>query len=250
MLELFGYSFSYAGLMLLFLVAFFIGMAKTGVHGISMFAVPLLAIMFGGKHSAGLMLPMLIMADFFAVKYYHRHANWGYLLKLFPSAAVGVLVGTWLGNVIDDHVFRSVMSAIIFASLGIMLWMEKGNKESIPDYLWFALLMGLLGGVTTMIGNLAGSVMALYLLSMRLPKNEYIGTVAWFFLAINLFKVPFHVFSWQSINVDSFRLNLICLPFIALGAWCGIWLVKRIPEKYYRWLVIVMTGTASIIMLF
>ena len=250
MLELFGYSFSYAGLMLLFLVAFFIGMAKTGVHGISMFAVPLLAIMFGGKHSAGLMLPMLIMADFFAVKYYHSHANWGYLLKLFPSAAVGVLVGTWLGNVIDDHVFRSVMSAIIFASLGIMLWMEKGNKESIPDYLWFALLMGLLGGVTTMIGNLAGSVMALYLLSMRLPKNEYIGTVAWFFLAINLFKVPFHVFSWQSIDVDSFLLNLICLPFIALGAWCGIWLVKRIPEKYYRGLVIVMTGTASLVMLF
>jgi hypothetical protein len=249
MLELFGYSLSYSSLMLLFLVAFFIGMAKAGVHGISMFAVPLLAIMFGGKNSTGLMLPMLIMADLFAVKYYHRHANWGYLLKLFPSAAVGVLVGTWLGNVIDDNVFRSVMSAIIFTSLGIMLWMEKGNKESIPDYVWFALLMGLLGGITTMIGNLAGSVMALYLLSMRLPKNEYIGTAAWFFLIINLFKVPFHVLSWKSIDINSFLLNLICLPFIALGAWCGIWLVKRIPEKYYRWLVIAMTGAASFIML-
>ena len=249
MLELFGYSLSYTSLMLLFLVAFFIGMAKAGVHGISMFAVPLLAIMFGGKNSTGLMLPMLIMADFFAVKYYHRHANWGYLLKLFPSAAVGVLVGTWLGNVIDDNVFRSVMSAIIFTSLGIMLWMEKGNKELIPDYVWFALLMGLLGGITTMIGNLAGSVMALYLLSMRLPKNEYIGTAAWFFLIINLFKVPFHVLSWKSIDINSFLLNLICLPFIALGAWCGIWLVKRIPEKYYRWLVIAMTGAASVIML-
>jgi uncharacterized membrane protein YfcA len=91
--------------------------------------------------------------------------------------------------------------------------------------------------------------MALYLLSMRLPKNEYIGTAAWFFLAINLFKVPFHIISWQSIDTNSFLLNLICLPFIALGAWCGIWLVKRIPEKYYRWLVIGMTGTASILML-
>jgi uncharacterized membrane protein YfcA len=127
--------------------------------------------------------------------------------------------------------------------------MEKGNKGSIPDYLCFAVLMGLLGGITTMIGNLAGPVMALYLLSMRLPKNEYIGTAAWFFLAINLFKVPFHIFSWQSIDVNSLMLNLICLPFIALGAWCGIWLVKRIPEKYYRWLVIAMTGTASIFML-
>lgn len=250
MFELFGYTMNYTTLALLFLVAFFIGMAKTGVHGISMFAVPLLAIIFGGKASSGVMLPMLIMADFFAVKYYHRHANWHYLMKLFPSAAVGVLIGTWLGNVIDDQVFRSVMSVIIFASLAIMLWMEKGNKESIPDYLWFALLMGLLGGITTMIGNLAGSVMALYLLSMRLPKNEYIGTAAWFFLAINLFKVPFHVFSWHSIDVNSFMLSVISLPFIALGAWSGIHIVKRIPEKHYRWLVIGMTGAASILMLF
>lgn len=249
MLELFSYSLSYSSLALLFLVAFFIGMAKTGVHGISMFAVPLLAIMFGGKLSAGLMLPMLIMADLFAVKYYHRHANWYFLFKLFPSAAIGVLVGTWLGNVIDDQVFKTIMSVIIFISLGLMLWMEKANKESIPDYLWFALLMGFTGGVTTMVGNLAGSVMALYLLSMRLPKNEYIGTAAWFFLAINLFKVPFHLFSWESIDLNSFLLNLISLPFIALGAWAGIIIVKRIEEKYYRWLVIGMTGLASVLML-
>ena len=121
MLELFGYSLSYLSLALLFLVAFFIGMAKTGVHGISMFAVPLLAIMFGGKGSSGLMLPMLIMADLFAVKYYHRHANWGYLFKLFPSAAVGIVVGTWVGNEIDDQVFKTVMSVIIFISLLLIL---------------------------------------------------------------------------------------------------------------------------------
>ena len=250
MLEIFGFSLSLTSLGLLFLVAFFVGMAKTGIHGTAMFAVPLLALIFGGKASAGVMLPMMIMADLFAVKYYHRHANWHYLIKLFPSAAVGVLVGTWLGNVIDDQVFRTVMSIIIFASLAIMLWMEQGDKDKIPDYLWFALLMGLLGGITTMIGNLAGSVMALYLLSMRLPKNEFIGTAAWFFLAINLFKVPFHVFSWETIDFNSLMLNLICLPFIAFGAWTGIVIVKRIAEQHYRWLVIGMTGVAAILMLY
>ena len=249
MLELFGYTLSYSTFALLMLVAFFIGMAKTGVHGSSMFAVPLLAIIFGGKMSAGLMLPMLIMADLFAVKYYHRHADWSYLLKLFPSAAIGVLIGTGLGNMINDEVFRTVMSVIIFISLAIMLWMEKANKDQIPDYLWFAVLMGTLGGITTMIGNLAGSVMALYLLSMRLPKNVYIGTSAWFFLAINLFKVPFHIISWHSISWNSFYLNLLCLPAIALGAWAGVWIVKRIAEKYYRWLVISMTAVAAGFML-
>ncbi|MFT5676402.1 MAG: putative membrane protein YfcA [Paraglaciecola sp.] len=248
MFELFSYSLSFTSLALLFLVAFLIGMAKTGVSGTAMFAVPLLAAIFGGKESAGLMLPMLIMADLFAVKYYHRHANWNYLVKLFPSAAAGVLVGTLLGNHIDDQMFRLSMGIIIFISLAIMLWMETSGNEKIPDYLWFAILMGFLGGVTTMIGNLAGAVMALYLLSMRLPKNEYIGTAAWFFLIINLFKVPFHIFSWQTISLDSFFLNLTGLPFITLGAFCGIWIVKRIPIKQYRWLILLMTGVAAIFM--
>lgn len=248
MLELFSYSLDYQTFALLLLAAFLIGMAKTGVSGVAMFAVPIMALIFGGKMSSGLMLPMLIMADLFAVKYYHRHANWSYLAKLFPSAAIGVVLGTWLGNYVDDELFRLIMSVIIFVSLGIMLWMEKANKEKIPDYMWFAILMGLLGGITTMIGNLAGAVMALYLLSMRLPKNEYIGTAAWFFLVINLFKVPFHVVSWQTIDFNSFLLNLLGLPFIALGAYCGIQIVKRIPDKQYRWLVLAMTAIAAVFM--
>lgn len=223
-------------------------MAKTGVSGTTMLSVPIMALIFGGKVSSGLMLPMLIMADLFAVKYYHRHANWNYLIKLFPSAAVGVVIATFIGNNIDDELFKLIMGAIIFFSLAIMLWMETANKDKIPDYLWFAILMGTLGGITTMIGNLAGSVMALYLLSMRLPKNEFIGTAAWFFLVINVFKVPFHVYSWETITFDSFLLNLVGLPFIALGAFCGFKIVQRISDKNYRWFVIAMTAIAAIYM--
>ena len=87
--------------------------------------------------------------------------------------------------------------------------------------------------------------MAVYLLSMRLPKNEFIGTAAWFFLVINLFKVPFHVFVWETISWQSVKLNLIALPVIIAGVYLGIWLVKRINEKYYRWLVIGMTLLAA-----
>lgn len=250
MIDLFNHSLNFSTWTLLFLVAFFIGMAKTGVHGVSMFAVPVLAILFGAKASTGLMLPMMVIADLFAVKYYHRHANWNYLLKLFPSAAVGIFIGTWFGNLLDEALFTNIMSIIIFASLFIMIWMKRTHKSVIPNNTGFAIFMGLLGGVSTMIGNLAGPIMALYLLSMRLPKNEYIGTAAWFFLAINLFKVPFHVFSWQTIDIHSVQLNLVSIPFIALGAWSGIWIVKRVPDKQYRWLVIAMTGVAAVFMLF
>lgn len=249
MIELFSFQLSYLEIALLALSAMLFGMAKTGISGAAMLAVPIAAVFFGGKLSSGILLPIMIMADLFAVAYFNRHAKWQQLWRLFPTAAVGVVIGTYLGNLIDDDTFRQIMGTVIFVSLGIMIWREKSSNASVPNNMWFAIVMGLTGGVTSMIGNLAGSIMALYLLSIRLPKNEFIGTAAWFFFVLNLFKVPFHVFTWQTITFDSLKLNLLTLPFVALGAYLGMQIVKRIPEQAFRWLIIATTAVAAVFML-
>lgn len=248
MIELFGYSLTYQSLIFFLIVGVLVGMSKTGVHGANMLAVPLLAVIFGGKASSGLMLPVLIMADFFGVSYYHRHAEWRYLWKLFPWAILGILAGTYFGQMIDDQMFRTIMGIIIFISLIVMVWMERSSRKNIPDYLWFAALMGIIAGFTTMVGNLAGSAMALYLLSMRMPKNEFIGTAAWFFLCVNIFKVPFHIWIWETISWQSFALDLLLLPCIAIGAYLGINIIKKISDLYFRWFIIAMTAVAAVFM--
>lgn len=250
MISLFSYELSYLSLAMFMLTGMLIGMAKTGVHGMGMIAVPLLASTFGGKDSSGLMLPMLIMADIFGVAYYHRHAEWKYLIKLFPWAIVGVILGTWTGNYIDDQLFRTIMGIIIFVSLGAMVWLERASKDKIPDYWWFAMLLGIVAGFTTMVGNLAGSAMALYLLSMRMPKNQFIGTAAWFFMAVNWFKVPFHIWSWDTISVNSVLLDLMVLPMIAIGAYLGIKVIKKVSDQGFRWFIMIMTAVAAVFMVF
>jgi len=100
-----------------------------------------------------------------------------------------------------------------------------------------------------MVGNLAGPVMALYLLAMRFPKNQFIGTAAWFFLVINLIKVPFHVFAWNTITINSFMLTAMLIPAVGAGAYIGIWVVGKINEKLYRWFIIFMTAVAALAML-
>ena len=108
-------------------------MAKTGVAGIGMLIVPILATIFGGKSSAGILLPMLSMADIFAVNYYHRHAEWKYILKLLPSTVVGVLIGLFVGNMINDEQFKHLMAMLIILGLAIMIWRERKNTvEAIP----------------------------------------------------------------------------------------------------------------------
>ena len=230
-------------------VALLLGMAKTGVHGAGMLSVPLLAIAFGGKASSGLMLPMLLVADVFGVWYYHRHASFKHLKILFPWAAAGIIAGSIAGNFISEEIFRVIMVTTIFSSLAIMIWMEMGGREEIPDNILLGIGAGFLGGFTSMIGNLAGTVMAVYFLSMRLPKNNFIGTAAWFFLVINWFKVPFHVWVWHTISGDSWLLALALIPIILAGAYLGILLVKKMNDRTYRWFIVGMTFVAAIVMM-
>ncbi len=219
-----------------------IGMSKTGVPGVSTIVVPILALIFGGKPSTGLLLPILIMADIFGVSYYSRHANWGHLLKALPWAFAGIFLAMWYGKNLDDRQFKNMMAILIFGGVVIMLWRDRGkNKDKVPTHWSFAALMGLLGGFTTMMGNAAGAVMAIYLLALRLPKNEYIGTAAWFFFIVNVFKVPLHIFSWHTITLNSFLLDLMALPAVAIGAFLGIKIIKKIPTQSYRIFVIVIT---------
>lgn len=250
MITLFSFELSYLQVAFVLSVALLTGMAKTGVHGAGMLSVPLLANVFGGQLSSGIMLPMLVMADVFGVWYYHRHASWYHLKILFPWAAAGVVLGTITGSYINDHVFKIVMAATILVSVAIMLWLEKlGTPDNIPKNKAFGATTGVAGGFTSMVGNLAGSVMSVYLLSVRLPKNAFIGTTAWFFLVVNWFKVPFHVFAWHTISWNTLLLDLLTLPAIILGAYLGILLVRQLTDTMYRWFIIGMTLIAAIGML-
>lgn len=226
-----------------------IGMSKVGVPGVSMIVVPVLAYIFGGKSSTGVLLPILIMADIFGVGYYRRHAEWKYLVRILPWAFAGILLALWVGTLVNDEQFKDMIAALVFVCIGLMLWKDRNkNGHFFPDHWWFAASMGLLGGFATMIGNVAGPIFAIYLLAMHLPKNSFIGTGAWFFLLINLFKFPLHVFVWKTITIPSLILDLTTLPAIAAGAFLGIKLVKLIPEQTYRLAVIVLTALSAFLL--
>lgn len=231
--------------------AMLIGMSKVGVPGVSLIAIPVLAFIFGGRASTGILLPVLMMADWFGVGYYHRHAQWKYLLKMLPWAFAGIALALWVGQIVNDNWFKNIMAVLVFICIGLMLWEERRKDDTsiFPDKWWFAAAMGILTGFATMIGNVSGPIFAIYLLAMRLQKNKFIGTSAWFFLIINLTKFPLHIFIWKTINLSTLKLDLILLPGIFAGAVLGIWLVKKIPDKTYRSFVIAVTALSAFLLL-
>jgi len=236
---------------LLFICALLIGMSKTGIQGITLLAIPLMAINFGAKPSTGLILPMLCFSDIIAVLYYRRTAEWKYIWKLLPSAVAGFFLAIAVDKMIPADEFRRLMAICIFIGIAVMFWTERTGKNSkMFSAWWYAPLFGLMGGFTTMIGNAAGPVMAVYLLSMRLPKYSFVGTSAWFFLVVNYLKIPLQVFVWENISATTLLLNTITIPFMIIGAVMGIYFVKKVPEKSYRIFIIAVTILSTVMLLF
>jgi uncharacterized membrane protein YfcA len=135
--------------------------------------------------------------------------------------------------------------------LGINYWRTrtKGKDAQIPTQWWFAVGLGFMAGVTTMMANAAGPIMIIYLLAMKLPKIEFVGTGAWFFFVVNWLKVPFST-KLDLMTAASVKLDLMMLPFIAIGAVMGIFFLKRIPQKAFTAVVQILAVAAAIKLLF
>ncbi|HOZ97203.1 MAG TPA: sulfite exporter TauE/SafE family protein [Niabella sp.] len=232
--------------LLLSLAAFFIGLSKAGLKGMDMLNITIMALVLGGKASTGVVLPLLCFADLMTVKYYHRHAEWIHFRKLIPWMIVGVLIGVFVGEKMNESTFRKMMAVIILITIFIMLFFEYRKKATIPTRPEFAISMGLVSGFTTMIGNLAGAFSNLYFLALRMSKNNFIGTAAWIFLAINYFKLPFQIFYWKNITINSLKTDLLLIPSLIIGFVLGIKIVALIKDDSYRKLIILMTFIGAI----
>ncbi|AIY12520.1 MULTISPECIES: sulfite exporter TauE/SafE family protein [Cellulophaga] len=235
---------------LAFLAAIILGISKSGIKGIAIIIVTLMAIAFGARESTGLIVPLLIVGDIFAVIYYNRHAQWKYIIRFLPWMISGVLIGVVIGKDLDEQAFKFGMAFIILGSVLMMYWWDRRKSKSVPTHWAFAGFTGIMAGITTMIGNLAGAFSNIFFLAMRLPKNEFIGTAAWLFFIVNVFKLPFHIFVWKTITTDTLLINLKLAPGIIIGLFIGVRLVKIIKDDFYRKMILILTALGALLILF
>lgn len=144
------------------MTALLVGFSKTGIGGVMMMAIPILASTFGGRDSTGIMLPMLVAGDIIAVWYYRKSVNWNNVFKPLPWALAGLLLGVVIGNYISDKTFIILIGVIVLLCLSALIYMEKRGKDfNVPDAAWFYILVGILSGFASMIGNAAGPIFSI-----------------------------------------------------------------------------------------
>lgn len=224
-----------------------IGLSKSGLSGTATLNVVLMAQVFGAKASVGLVLPLLIAADFMGFWINRKAGSWRPVAAMAPPAIAGVVAGWWCLDVIDNATARVVIGWLIIGLLLFKLLLDWKRQEllALTEHHGFAWSMGFTAGVTTMLANAAGPVMTIYLLSRRLDKREHVGVFTRFFLFINLFKVPFSA-QLGIIHGRSLMTNLVLLPAVVLGILAGWQVLRRLPQKGFEWLLFVLTLLAAV----
>lgn len=226
--------------------ALFIGMAKAGLSGCGLVSVLLFAEAFGAKSSTGVVLPLLIAADFMGYFLLRSGGRWRQIIPLVPPAIVGVIIGWWLLDKLDNHLAKLTIGWLILSLLALKLLLDwkRHQLQALHRHHGFTWALGIAAGVTTMLANAAGPVMTVYLLAKRFDKSEYLGVFTRFFLFINLFKVPFSA-QIGLINGPSLLTNLLLIPVVALGAFLGWRLVKVMSQRVFEWVVFVFALVAA-----
>lgn len=225
--------------------ALLVGLSKTGISGLGMLAVVLFAQIMPAKQATGVVLPLLCVGDIFAVTLYRQHARWHYLWRLFPWTAAGVLTGYVAMDRLSEAQARILIGGIVLVLVGVHLVRRRTGGHEAEHGAWFAPTIGILAGFTTLVANAAGPLMTIYLLAMRLPKMDFVGTAAVFFLLLNLFKVPFMV-DLGLINAASFTLNLLLIPAVLIGGLIGRIVIQRINQRWFENIALLLAMLAGL----
>ncbi|MFG3127224.1 sulfite exporter TauE/SafE family protein [Streptomyces tendae] len=227
--------------------ALLVGFSKTAVSGANTVSLAIFAAVLPARASTGILLPILIAGDVLAVLTYRRHAHWPTLWRLFPAVGVGVVVGTVFLVWADDAVVRTSIGAILLFMAGVTVWRRRrADAAEQPDEVTSrtgrvkARSYGVLGGFTTMVANAGGPVMSMYLLSAGFRKLGFLGTSAFFFLIVNVSKLPFSA-GLGLIDGHSLLLDAVLVVFVVPGAFLGKWAVNRINQRLFERLVIAAT---------
>jgi uncharacterized membrane protein YfcA len=224
--------------------ALMIGLAKTGVPGLAALTVPLMVFTVGdSRYSAAWTAPLLIVGDVFAVWYWRRHAEARELFSLVPWVAAGMLLGGAALR-IDDAMLRRVLGGLVLTMV-LLTWLQRRRPTALQR--GPASIYGIVAGFATTIANAAGPVMTSYLLLKRMPKERLVATGAWFFLTVNLSKLPIYAAS-DRLSAASLTYDAVMAPLVVIGALGGFGLLRRIPQRVFETVTLGLASVSALLL--
>ncbi|MDP5218130.1 sulfite exporter TauE/SafE family protein [Ruegeria sp. 2205SS24-7] len=233
------------------LAALLLGLSKGGVPMIALLSVPLMSLFMDPARAAGLLLPLYIVADCYAVYLFRRAFSARNLKILLPGAMCGVLIGFFAVSFVPGDAVKLLVAGIGIAYLinALRGRFAKQEPPARPADLPRGIFWGTLAGLTSYISHAGGPPFQAYVLPQRLDKMVYLGTVTIFFTIVNLLKLPPYILAEQ-VTLNSASQAIWLAPLALAGAWSGAAISRALPERLFFLLVEIALALVSLKLLY
>jgi len=235
-------------------VTLLIGIGKTGFGGgLVAIATPLMSLTISVAEAAALLLPMLIIADVFAVRHYHDKVDAKNIRILLPAAIIGIVIGAFFFNSFSDKDRILKFSIGVIAVAFVIFQFGKAaifNNLSNTKPSWtLGSIIGCFAGFTSTLAHVGGPPISIYLLPQGMHRTIYVGTSAIFFFVVNLLKLVAY-FILGIITTGNLTIVLLLLPILYLGTLAGVWMLKRFNQVWFNriiYILLFLTGIQLIL---
>ncbi|MBP7690719.1 MAG: sulfite exporter TauE/SafE family protein [Anaerolineales bacterium] len=226
------------------LLGFCIGLAKGGFNVLSAILTPLLSLVLPVSLAVGVLLPMLMVGDALAVYSYWREWDGRLVRRMLPAGVVGALAGTFLLTYLSANTLRVTLAVFVLLIVLYKLASDRIAHWRYQPRGWHAPAAGLVAGVASGMFNNGGPVFNSFLLLQALPPRSYIATTAVYFALLNLLKVPGFLYTGV-LDVPRLLALWWVFPFIPVGLLAARWLILRVDQKTFEWIIIGLLVFAS-----
>jgi uncharacterized membrane protein YfcA len=233
------------------LVALLIGFAKGGLGGtLGGLATPLMALVMPANQVIGLLLPILIIADIFAVTSYWKQWDWRLILLMMPGAVLGVTLGTYFITNAPTKTLKTALGVIVLLfALYKMLEAQLFRTLTYRAKDWHGMFAGTVAGFSSALAHTGGPPVSIYLLMRQVPTHIFNATSALFFAILNWVKVPYYFYA-QLFDFQSLRSLILLLPLLPLGVWAGKWAADKVSQAAFERVIVVLLAVTSLLLIF
>lgn len=227
------------------ILGFMIGFAKGGFNALGALLTPILSLVLPVASAVGVLLPMLIVGDVFAVYMYWKEWDLKLIRRMLPAGIVGALAGTFLLSSVSPSGLRIVLGIFVLVSVAYKFLSDRIQSIRYKPRAWHAPAAGLLSGVASGMFNSGGPPFNSFLLLQKLQARPFIATTAIYFALLNLIKVPGFLYTGVLDLPLLFSLWWVLL-FIPLGIWVARITLTRLSAAAFEWTVIVLLLFSSL----
>ena len=218
-----------------------LGLAKGGFSGIGTLAVPLITLVTSPMQAASITLPILIVQD--AVSVWVFRGTWDGKILAFaiPSAAVGILLGYLLAAHVSPAAVELAvgLTSVVFGAR--QLWTQwRGIVRPHQSSRAAGVFWSATSGFTSQIAHAGGLPFQIYMFSLRIDRDVFIGTCALYFAAVNWLKVPAYAALGQFTRAN-LATSFALFPVAVASTIAGAWLVRRVSgARFFTAMYIVL----------